>query len=110
MSNLSLLAMLFVVLAFIFYYKKKAKYTLDVTIAPEDAATISDIVYTKGQGFVVAEFSIDIREGYVLKKWTGTLPRLEGYDPSRWYDHQKQTVRLEIGKNEKLTIHFDQVS
>ncbi len=110
MNNLSLMAMLLVVLAFIFYYKKRGRYKLEVTLTPADAATVSDIVYTKKQGRTVAEFSLEIREGYVLKKWAGTLPRLEGYDPSRWYDSKTKKVRLEIDKNEKLTIHFDRVA
>lgn len=55
----------------------------------------------------MAEFMVDIKEGYVLRKWTGTLPRLEGYDPSRWYDSKTGTVRLEIDRNEKLTLYFE---
>lgn len=109
MNNLALAAMLLVVLITIFYYKKQRSYKLAVTLAPEDAATISDVVYAKGKGFLVAEFSVEIKEGYVLKNWTGTLPRLEGYDPKLWYDSKKNKVRLEISRNEKLTIHFDRV-
>ena len=100
-----LIAML--LLAAVFFWRKRKRYTLEVRIEPESAASISDISYTKGHGCVVAEFTIDIKEGYVLKTWTGTLPRLEGYDPARWYDSEKNMVRLEINRNEKLRLHFD---
>ncbi|HKM42886.1 MAG TPA: hypothetical protein VJZ70_02735 [Limnochordia bacterium] len=108
-GNMSLLAMLIVVLIVIFYVRKKTSYTLDVTIEPKGAATISEITYKKVPGSVVAQFSLKIEEGYTLRKWTGTLPRLEGYDPARWYDQETGKVRLEIDKSETVSIHFDQV-
>ncbi|HBG01361.1 MAG TPA: hypothetical protein DDW87_07300 [Firmicutes bacterium] len=91
----------------VFLWRKRKRYTLEVRIEPESAATVSDIAYTKSHGCVVAEFTVNIKEGYVLKKWTGTLPRLEGYDPARWYDSEKHKVRLEISRNEELSLHFD---
>ena len=106
-ENRALIALLLVVGVTVFYYKKRKSYALDVTIEPEEAAMISAIVYTKGHGCVVAEFTVDIKEGYVLKRWTGTLPRLEGYDPARWYDSKNNRVHLEIDGNEKLTLHFE---
>ncbi|NMB01069.1 MAG: hypothetical protein GX971_06040 [Firmicutes bacterium] len=104
-----LIPILVVVLIAIFYNKKRTSYTLKVEIKPEEAAQISRIMYTKGRGSVIAEFTVDIKEGYALTAWTGTLPRLEGYDPSRWYDSKTNKVRLEIDKNEKLTLHFEKV-
>lgn len=105
-ENPALIVLLLLIVLVVVYYKRRTSYTLDVTIEPENAATISTILYTKKRGSVVAEFTLDIKEGYALEKWTGTLPRLEGYDPARWYDSQKGTVRLEIDRNEKIALHF----
>jgi adenine/guanine phosphoribosyltransferase-like PRPP-binding protein len=108
--DMELLAMLLVVVVAVLYHRKKTSYTLDVRIEPEGAARISNIVYRKGRGFVAAAFSLEIEEGFVLHRWTGTLPRLEGYDPSRWYDSKNNKVYLEIDRNEKLTLHFERRS
>ena len=108
-GNLSLLAMLVVVVSVILYVRRQTSYTLDVKIEPPEAARISEIMYKKVPGGVEAQFSLRIKEGYAIRKWTGTLPRLEGYDPALWYDHEKKRVRLFIGKNEKMTIHFEKM-
>ncbi|NLL48893.1 MAG: hypothetical protein GX249_09940 [Firmicutes bacterium] len=107
-GNISLLAMLVVVISVIFYVRRQTNYTLDVQIEPPEAAKVSEITYTRIPGGVVAECSLRIKEGYSIQKWTGTPPRLEGYDSARWYDAKKQRVRLEIDRNETVTIHFEQ--
>ncbi|MCK9525168.1 MAG: hypothetical protein M0R49_04475 [Limnochordia bacterium] len=107
MESMSLFALLLVVLVVVFYVRKKTSYTLAVRVQPEEAATISDILHKKRRGFVVAEFTVRVKEGYMLTKWTGTLPRLEGYDPARWYNTETGKVRLEIDRNETMTLHFE---
>lgn len=105
----ALIILLMVAIVAFFYNKIRTKYTLHVEISPEGAATISDIVYTKFRGSTMAEFTVNIKEGYTLHKWTGTLPRLEGYDPARWYDSRTNFVRLEIYRNARLTLHFEKL-
>ncbi|MDI9485925.1 MAG: hypothetical protein QM372_10715 [Bacillota bacterium] len=100
------IALLIVVVVVFLLNRKRTSYTLEVTIEPKEAANISEIMYRRGPGFIVAEFSLKIKEGYRVEKWTGTLPRLEGYDPSLWYDSKTGRVRLEIAKNEQMTIHL----
>ncbi|NLL42980.1 MAG: hypothetical protein GX251_06550 [Firmicutes bacterium] len=100
------IALLAVILIMFLVNRRRTNYTLDVTIEPEGAAKISQIYYTRMSGFIIAEFTLRIKEGYKIEKWTGTLPRLEGYDPALWYDSKTNRVRLEIDKNEKMTIHL----
>ncbi len=105
----TLIALLVVGMVVVLVNKKRTRYTLHVEINPEDAAEISEIFYTKVHKSTWAEFTVDIKDGYVLSQWTGTLPRLEGYDPARWYNSRTNEVRLEIDQNERLTLHFEKL-